>query len=87
MLTVIVYKKDARTKTGERMSFKEDYDTEDLEGLDSTMRYTFPSRQGYRYEIHKTMVKRRNLMTGVEYEERFDTDFAASPSSEAYWSM
>ena len=87
MLTVIAYKKDARTKTGERMAFKEDFDTEDLEGLDSTMRYTFPSKKGYRYEIHKTMVKRRNLMTGVEYEERFDTDFAASPSSEAYWSM
>ena len=87
MLTVIAYKKDARTRVGERMVFKEDFDTEDLEGLDSTMRYTFPSKKGYRYEIHKTMVKRRNLMTGAEYEERFDTHFAASPSSEAYWSM
>jgi hypothetical protein len=87
MLTVVAYKKDARTKTGERMSFKEDYNTNDLEGLDSTMRYTFSSKKGYRYEIHKTMVKRVNLMTGAEYEERFDTDFAASPSSEAYWSM
>ena len=86
MLTVIAYKKDARTRVGERMVF-EDFDTNDLEGLDSTMRYTFASKKGYRYEIHKTMVKRRNLMTGMEYEERFDTDFAASPSSEAYWSM
>lgn len=87
MLTVIAYKKDARTRVKERMIFKEDFDTEDLEGLDSTMQYTFPSKKGYRYEIHKTMVERRNLMTGKLYTERFDTDFAASPSSEAYWSM
>ena len=33
------------------------------------------------------MVKRRNLMSGIEYEEADDTPGFMSPASEAYWSM
>ncbi len=90
MYTVIVYKKDKRTKSGERQVLYKDYDTDNLSMLEHTVKHTWLKSQGYRYEIHKTMVTRRTLDVGYgskEYEERFDTPNYCSPSSEAYWSM
>ena len=87
MYTVIVYKKDARTKSGERQVLYKDYDTTNLSMLEHTVKHTWLASAGFRYEIHETMVKRTNLMGGAEYEERFDTPRYCSPSSEAYWSM
>ena len=34
-----------------------------------------------------TYVTRKNMMTGKEYQERFDTPYFCSPSRESYWSM
>ena len=87
MYTVIVYKKDARTKSGERRVHYSDYDTDNLSMLEHTVKHTWRKAHGFRYEIHETMVKRTNLMGGAVYEERFDTPRYCSPSSEAYWSM
>ena len=87
MYTVEVYKRDARTKTGERMVLKQDYDTDNLSMLEHTVKHTWRSSQGYRYEIHETYVTRTNMMSGREYQERYDTPRSCSPSSEAYWSM
>ena len=40
------------------------------------------------YKTHVVhMVTRRNLITGLEYEEPSNTPGYMSPSSEAYWSM
>ena len=33
------------------------------------------------------MVTRKNLMTGVEYQEDVNTPIFCSPASESYWSM
>ena len=33
------------------------------------------------------MVTRRNLMSGLDYQEAEDTPLHMSPSSESYWSM
>lgn len=33
------------------------------------------------------MVTRKNLMTGVEYQEDVNTPLSCSPASETYWSM
>ncbi len=87
MYTVIIYKKDARTKSGERRVHYADYDTTDRNTLEHTVKHTWRAGHGFRYEIHETMVKRTNLMGGKEYMERFDTPRYCSPSSEAYWSM
>lgn len=87
MYTVIVFKADKRTKSGERQVLYKDYDTTDKSMLEHTVKHTWRKSQGFRYEIHQTMVKRTNLMGGAEYEERFDTPRYCSPSSEAYWSM
>ena len=87
MYTVIVYKKDARTKSGERQVLYKDYDTDNLSMLEHTVKHTWRASQGFRYEIHETMVERVNMMGGAKYMERFDTPRYCSPSSEAYWSM
>jgi hypothetical protein len=87
MYTVEIYKKDARTKKGERLVQKQDYDTDNLSMLEHTVKHTWRVSQGYRYEIHETYVTRRNLMGGAEFKERYDTPYYCSPSSETYWSM
>ena len=87
MYTVEVYKRDARTKSGERRVLKQDYATDNLSMLEHSVKHTWLKSKGYRYEIHETMVKRTNMMSGAEYWERYDTPRSCSPSSEAYWSM
>ena len=87
MYTVEIYKKDARTKKGERLVSKIDYNVTELSMLEHTVKNTYRQLHGFRYEIHETMVTRTNLMGGAEYQERYDTPRYCSPSSEAYWSM
>jgi hypothetical protein len=87
MYTVEIYKLDKRTKKGERLVSKTDYDVTEQTMLEHTVKHTYRASQGYRYEIHETMVTRTNMMGGAEYQERYDTPRYCSPSSEAYWSM
>ena len=87
MYTVEIYKRDARTKVGERLVSKTDYDVTEKSMLEHTVKHTYRASQGYRYEIHETYVTRTNMMGGKEYQERYDTPRYCSPSSEAYWSM
>lgn len=84
MYTVEIYKQDRRTKSGERLVLKQDYDTDNLSMLEHTVKHTW---RGHRYVIHETYVLRKNAMTGVEFRERYDTPYYCSPSSESYWSM
>jgi hypothetical protein len=87
MYTVEIYKKDARTKAGERLVSKTDYDTDNLSMLEHTVKHTYFASQGFRFEIHETFVTRKNLLSGQEFQERYDTPYFCSPSSETYWSM
>jgi len=87
MYTVEIYKKDARTKKGERLVSKIDYEVTEKSMLEHTVKNTYRQLHGFRYEIHETMVTRTNMMGGAEYQERYDTPRYCSPSSEAYWSM
>lgn len=86
MYTLEVYKRDGRTKTGERLVEKRDYDCVDRAQLEHTAADTWPQSQGYRCEIHQTW-ETRNTIFGDEYRERYDTPQSCSPSSELYWSM
>lgn len=86
MYTVEVFKTDKRTKSGERQVLKQDYDTDNLSMLEHTVKHTWRASQGFRYEIHETFVTRKNMMTGAEFKERYDTPYYCSPSSETYWS-
>jgi hypothetical protein len=87
MYTVEIYKLDKRTKKGERLVSKTDYDVTEQTMLEHTVKHTYRASQGYRYEIHETYVTKQNLMGGKEFTERYDTPYYCSPASESYWSM
>ena len=87
MYTVEIYKLDKRTKKGERMVSKTDYEVTEQTMLEHTVKHTYRVSQGYRYEIHETYVTKQNLMGGAEFKERYDTPYYCSPASESYWSM
>ena len=88
MYTVEIYKKDARKKSGERLFAKVDYPAaDDRLQLERDMSRAWKASKGFRCTIHETIVTRKNMMGGAEYQERYDTPRYCSPSSEAYWSM
>jgi hypothetical protein len=84
--TVTVFKSDRRSKKGERLVKRTEHTNAHKETLDHLYRTTYFSRDGFRIEIRETYVTRKNLMSGAEYKERFDTPSYCSPASEAYWS-
>ena len=87
MYTLEVYKADRRKKSGERLVEKIDYDTLTREEILGVVRVCYPSNKGFRTEIHETYVTRTSLVGGKEFQERYDTPYYCSPSSETYWSM
>jgi hypothetical protein len=42
---------------------------------------------GYFAQVFETFVVKKNLLSGQEFAERYDTPYFCSPSSESYWSM
>jgi len=83
--TVEIYRMDRRYHKGERLVQKVDVKAESKEKLMQDYRKVTKSDK-FRIAIHETYVTKRNLMTGVEFQERYDTPYYCSPSSEAYWS-
>ena len=86
MFTLEIYKRDSRTKQGERLVSKVDHDVESFATLEHVTQRRYPTSQGYRFEIHETYVTKTNLMGGAEFKERYDTPYYCSPASESYWS-
>jgi len=86
--TFLVYKFDGRYKAKEVK-----IDTIDFKGVScgeamekrKELEKKYPI--GYRIVMHGTWVTRTNLLSGLEYTERFDTPAHCSPASESYWSM
>lgn len=87
--TLEIYKVDRRCKLGEMLVGKYDYHQKSGNWMMEEMRdlrsRLYPSPK-YRIELHETYVYRKNLMTGEEFKERYDTPYYCSPSSETYWS-
>jgi hypothetical protein len=81
--TVETYRIDKRCKEGKVLVSKQDY----TDVTYAQMERMYPRRPRYIIMIHETYVTRKNLMTGQEYKERYDTPYSCSPSSETYWSM
>lgn len=95
-LTAEIYKKDKRIK-------KSDYRTKNKEGLKFVNSFDFKDmtekdiiehlsegwnpKNGYSFVVIKTYVKRKNIMSGQMFYERYDTPYYCSASSERYWSM
>jgi hypothetical protein len=55
------------------------------DGLEKEMAKQYGGEE-FRYVIFETMVTKTNIMTGVEFKERYDTPYYCSASSETYWS-
>ena len=98
-LTLEVYKFDKRikphsktvrwgsNKPGLRFIDKIDYTDQPKTQVRIIAEMKYPADKGYVVEIHETYVTRVNLMSGKEYQERYDLPYYCSPSSESYWSM
>ena len=86
--TVELFKKDGRTKAGEKLVEKLDMkEGVSKETISDRISKKFPETKGYRFEIFETCVMKKNLLNGQEFQERYDTPYYCSPSSETYWSM
>ena len=86
MYTVTVYKDDRRYATGQRFKGRFDIEAEDQNAAIVQAR-ALGLGHDLNYIVVETYVTRRNLITGKEYQERYDTPHYCSPSSETYWSM
>jgi hypothetical protein len=82
--TVEIYKKDRRIKAGQRLVEKSDFEPVTRDYIESFVKGK--QDQGYTVELFETYVTRKNMMGGAEYQERYDTPYYCSPSSESYWS-
>ena len=92
LYTVEVRKQDKRVKGGLR--FKGKFDVEATSPADAERQAQLivwgedgAFKSGYVYTVHETMITRKNLITGKEFQERYDRPHYCSPSSETYWSM
>ena len=87
--TIEVHKYDRRRKLGSYLVSKEDFGPSTLEYMQyylAWLRHRRYPTSKYRIELMETYVMRTNVMTGEEFQERYDTPYYCSPSSETYWS-
>jgi len=90
LYTVEIYKTDKRTKAGERLVGKYDFDRKDRAAIEREVKELYPTYKvadGYRFNIVETMVTKVNAISGKAFQERYDTPYYCSASSESYWSM
>jgi hypothetical protein len=88
--TLYIYKRDRRTKTGERLFSTTVWPARDDNEMRRTVAELYPlykATEGWRMEFVRSMKTVRNLMTGQEVEIPHDTPRSCDPSSELYWTM
>ena len=86
--TLEIYKMDRRTKEGQRLVGKYDYDRADKAAMEREVAALFPTyrkRDGYIFNVVETYREVTNMMTGKTILERYDTPYACSVASDAYW--
>lgn len=90
--TVEVYKEDKRIRKDERFGRNKKglrfVKVVDLNCNYSTVWNVAESfrTEGFVAHVYETFVTRKNLVTGKEFQERYDTPYFCSPSSETFWS-
>jgi len=79
------YKTDRRMKKGEKFAglYTMEFPTPEAA---KTYFDSLPNKVGYRREYNPKWVMRKNLISGLEYCEAWDTPAYLSPSCESYWS-
>ena len=83
--TLEIYKTDRRTKEGRRLYAKQDFAPVTEAYINAVA--DGKRNLGFIVEIFETYITRKNMMSGRDYQERYDTPRFCSPSSESYWSM
>ena len=83
--TLEIYKSDKRTKEGRRLYAKQDFAPSTKDYISAVADQK--RKLGFIVEVFETYKTCKNLMTGIEYQERYDTPYFCSPSRESYWSM
>jgi len=83
--TLEIYKSDKRVKGGKRLYAKQDFAPSTKDYINAVAEAK--RKLGFIVEVFETYVVEKNLMTGKEYKERYDTPYFCSPSSESFWSM
>ena len=83
--TLEIYKKDRRTKEGRRLVAKQDFAPVTKAYIDAVAKQK--RDLGFEVDVFETYVTKKNLIGGREFQERYDTPYYCSPSSESYWSM
>lgn len=82
--TLEIYKADKRTKEGKRLYAKQDFAPSTKDYINAVA--DAKRKLGFIVEVFETYVVEKNLMTGKEFKERYDTPYFCSPSSESFWS-
>ncbi len=82
--TLEIYKTDRRTKEGRRLYAVNEFApcTRDYIEIVAEQK----RKLGFIVKVYETYVTRKNALTGLEFKERYDTPYYASPSSESFWS-
>ena len=83
--TLEIYRADRRVKAGRRLYAKQDFapSTKDYINAVADAKRSL----GFIVEVFETFVTQKNMMSGREFLERYDTPNFCSPASESYWSM
>ena len=88
---VTVYKRDRRTKAGERFVSRYPFKGMDRATVERELlalsQQLYPAAAGWRFEVTPATRTVKNLMTGELVEIAWDTPRSCDPSSELYWSM
>ena len=88
--TMYIYKRDARTRTGERLFSTTVWTGQDDTGMRREVAELFdlyPPSTGWRFDWTPSMKTVKNLMSGKDVQIAHDTPRSCDPSSELYWSM
>ena len=83
--TLELYKIDKRTKEGRRLHVKQEFAPVTKDYIEIVAEQK--RKLGFIVEVFETFVTRKNIIGGKEFQERYDTPYYCSPSSESYWSM
>jgi hypothetical protein len=83
--TLEIYRADKRVKTGRRLYAKQDFAPSTKDYISTVAEAK--RKLGFIVEVFETYVTKQNLMGDKTFQERYDTPYFCSPSSESYWSM
>ena len=88
--TMYIYKRDLRTKTGERLFSTTVWSCRDADTMRrecNELYDLYPATKGWRFEYHPAMKTVKNLLSGLDIQIPHDTPRSCDPSSELYWTM